>query len=181
MKQILLLLSLFLLSACGLKENNKQAAKTSETAVETKNETKAFQYEKTTENGKQAVTESITYKGDSIEKLHLEVTQTFKEDALANTDNENFDGVKKELLGKLEEQEVIKQLRQVKDIDLKLDITPDKALFMSISIDVKTADLEKLSKVPGLGIDFTDLKQGKPEQYIQLLKENGAREVKNSN
>lgn len=181
MKPIILLLSLMLLSACSPKSTTTETKTTETTTVAIKQETKTFQYKENLSGLEQTVTETVSYTGDSFDKLHLEVTQAFDQTTITSLQNQDFETMKKTLLEKLENQEAVKQFRQVEGANLTLDMTKDKGVQISINIDMKKIDLDKLSQVQGLGIDFTELEKVTPEQYINLLKENGATELSSNN
>lgn len=180
MKSLLLLLTLFILGACGQKTETTVEKQTTETTtkVTPKTEIKSFQYKQNFNGVEQEIIETITYTGDSFDKLHFEVTQPFDESIKASLNTQDFTTLKTTLIEKFEGQEAVKQFKEVDGANFSLDITEDKGVVLSIDLDMKKVDLTKLSSIQGLGVDFTELEKVSPEQYITLLQENGATELK---
>lgn len=181
MKRLALCLSLLVLVACGQKETSSKPVTTETTAATiAKQETRRFQYTNEVNGVTQTIVETLVYRGLAFETLGFEVKQPFDETTKASLQGQDFEQLKGALEETVEAQEVIKQLRQTEGVTLAVNLSSEEGVSLAITIDMKQVDLAALSQIQGLGVDFTELKQTTPEQYIALLEASGASEVTDS-
>lgn len=155
-------------------EETIQAITTTEEVVE---KTEAYQYEETIEGFKQAIKETLVYKGDKFTRIELHITQEPDETTKASLAGLDFGVVRTQLLEHLEQQTFVQQLRAVPGLELATEVTQDYFIIMNIKIDMSRIDLQALSNVEGVGTDFTELATISPSAYILGLKLKGAVQV----
>lgn len=155
-------------------EKTTEAVATTEAVVE---KVEAYQYESTVEGFKQTIKETLVYKGDKFTRIELHITQEPDEATRSSLVGLDFNVVRSQLLEHLDQQPFVQQLRAIPGLEVATDVTQDYFIIMNIKIDMGTIDLQALSKVEGVGADFTELATVSPSTYILGLKLKGAVQV----
>lgn len=175
-----LLLSLFVLGACGKSE---PATKTGESSkkVTTVSDTKptepvteTYAYSQQVKGISQNIQETITYQGDRYQGLRLHTDQVFDDAVRKELEGKDFETVKAQLLSNMENQPFIKSLKAAKGVEVVVDVTQDYHIILDVKIDMQATNLEELSTIEGLGVDFKMFETIKPVDYIAKLKAKGA-------
>lgn len=147
-----------------------------------KQETKTETYEYVQKLGEttQTIRETITYKGDEFKKLELYFEQPMDDTTKASLQERDFEEAKTELLGFMEDNYVMKELKALEGVTVQMDLKEDYTLVFTFTVDMKKADLDALAAIDEFGVDITALKDTTPKAYIEGLKENeGAKLVNN--
>ncbi|MFC3927353.1 SP0191 family lipoprotein [Streptococcus caprae] len=181
MKKLLIgltLLGCLLLVACAKTQTQSESTTASFKVVEEKEQTESYRYTQDVDGFSQEIIETVTYKGEAFKTLKLELRQPLNDETKTMIASQGLESLKPNLIKAIEEETVIQQLKAVAGVSVSVDVPNETDMVVVVSIDMTTADLTALSKVEGIGFDFTALEDTTPADYISQLKSLGATQVK---
>lgn len=174
--------SLLMLGACSsssVKDAAKEVVSTVVQEEETET-TRVLQFEQEVEGVNQEITETIVYKGDEFLTLDIQLISVFDDTIKEELQELDDDSLKELLLTDLERDEQIKKISNIEGIELTSKVDDNYNFNLNVSIDFQTVDPQLLTDLSTADITIPDLSSITPEEYINNLLENGAREISHS-
>lgn len=171
--------TLLMLGACStsaVKESVKEAVSTV-TAQEEEETTRRFQFNQDIESVQQDITEVITYKGEEWLSMDIKVQSSFDEEFKKELEGLDSDTVNELILSGIEEEEYLRELTELDGVEMTSEVDEEFNYTVNVAIDFQVADPQKLSELTTIGDILPDLTSTTPEDYIQNLLDNGAKEL----
>ncbi|AXQ78766.1 hypothetical protein DDV21_006550 [Streptococcus chenjunshii] len=167
----------------GSSERHSKVTTVTETTTETTTSeaavtTDKYKYTQESDGIQQEILVSLTYKGTEYQSFKIDMTHTFSEEQQAQMRALDPATVQEVLGEYLNEEPGMSDLTGIEGVSLTSSLTEDYKWLVSITIDAKKTDFERLAQVEGFALDFTEVKNMSPKLFGLSLRIYGFEEVK---